>query len=647
MLDTMKELVVRVLNSSLLSTLMLLIRFITPVIVLYVLWRCYTSFRKGQRLKDPVIVLEDASTGAAFPVLYWENSIGRSRSCDIQIPDESVSRDHAVLMRREAGWFVCDTDSHLGTYVRGKEITEPTLVHIGDKIKIGPTTLILKPAKDANLKKRRLFTGFTQEAASPFSLMLAVTLVQLSMTLQLMLGTGEFLDYPLIPFAVVFTAGWLLYFFSRRILKRVSFEIETAGLLLSSIGILLLSGQGLDAVKMQLAAFAMGIPFFCIIVWFVSDLERVMKSRTAIAVAAILLFALNLILGSTVNGSKNWIILGPVSFQPSELIKIAFIFVGAATLDRLQTKKNLTVFIAFAGTCLGSLFIMRDFGTALIFFACFLIIAFMRSGSFRTVFLALAAAAFGVFLILQFKPYVAKRFAGWMHVWEHTQDSLGYQQVRTMTYIASGGLGGMGLGNGCLKYVAAADSDLVFGMLCEEQGLLMGLAVLAGLALFILYARSDVTRSRSTFYAIASCAAAGMLLFQTCLNVFGPTDILPLTGVTLPFISSGGSSILSTWGLLAFIKASDERTYAAKRGGRRSAEADEDFEFDDLPPESTPVQDFSATRVTGGRPAQPNTAHGTPLSPRATRRLQVHIPEEELHLDAPGRKKRKGGESRK
>lgn len=643
MLDTVKELVVRILNSSLLSTLMLLIRFITPMIALYVLWRCYTSFRKGQRLKDPVIMLEDASTGTAFPVLYWENSIGRSRSCDIQIPDESVSRDHAVLMRREAGWFICDTDSHSGTKVDGREISEPTLVHVGDKIQIGPTTLILKTASGTNTKKRRWFTGFTQEAASPFSLMLGVTLVQLSMTLQLILGTGKFLTYPVIPFAVVFTAGWLLYFFSRSILKRVSFEIETAALLLSSIGILLLSGLGLDSVKMQLITFVMGIPFFCILVWFVSDLERVMKSRIAIAVCAILLFAVNLVIGSTVNGSKNWIFIGPVSFQPSELIKIAFIFVGAATLDRLQTKKNLTVFIAFAGTCLGCLFIMRDFGTALIFFACFLIIAFMRSGSFRTVFLALAAAAFGVFMILQFKPYVAQRFAGWMHVWEHTQDSLGYQQVRTMTYIASGGLGGLGIGNGCLKYIAAADSDLVFGMLCEEQGLIMGLVVLAGIALFTLYARSDVTRSRSTFYAIASCAAAGMLLFQTCLNVFGPTDILPLTGVTLPLISSGGSSMLSTWGLLAFIKASDERTYAAKRGGRYSAEEeDEDdlFESDELYTDEFPTQYIEDEPVFHGE-----TAHGTPLSPRATRRLNVQIPEEELNLDAPKRRKRKDGES--
>ena len=632
--DILQDFAMRILNSSLLSTLMLLIRFITPFIALFVLWRCYTSFRKGQRRKDPVIMLEDAATGAAFPVLYWENSIGRSKSCDIVIPDESVSRDHAVLLRREEGWFVSDTDSHLGVRVRGRTIKEPTLVQIGDKIGIGPVTLILKNTTDSNIKKRRIFTGFTGEAASPFSLMLGVVLVQLSMTLQLMFGTGEMRVYPLAVFGILFLAEWVLYLFSRRLLRRVSFETETFGLLLSSIGILLISGQGVDAVKMQIAAFLIGIVLFCLIVWFVSDLDRVMKSRTVIAIGALLLFALNLAIGSTVNGSKNWIMLGPVSFQPSEFIKIAFIFVGAATLDRLQTKKNLTVFILFAGACLGCLFIMRDFGTALIFFATFLIIAFMRSGSFRTIFLALAAAFFGVFMILQFRPYVAKRFAGWMHVWEHTQDSLGYQQVRTMTYIASGGLGGLGIGNGCLKYVAASDSDLVFGMLCEEQGLLMGLTVLFGLALLVLYARSDVTRSRSTFYAIASCAAAGMLLFQTCLNVFGPTDILPLTGVTLPFISAGGSSMMSTWGLLAFLKSADERTYAAKRGGRRSAQA---AETEDDPFLDEPAFDQRTKRepVQKARPTE-----------HTNRRMEVRIPENELHPEAHNTK-RKGGVKRR
>ena len=420
-MELLKQLITRILGSGLLSTALVLVRAVTVLMVLYVIWRCYTSFKKGQRRKDPVVMLEDAATGAHFPVLYWENSIGRSRSCDIQIPDNSVSRDHAVLMRREELVRV-RYRSHAGTRVRNKQITEPTLVQIGDKIRMGSTTLTLRNASDVPQKKRSMFTGFSKEAASPFKLMLVVTLVQMSLTLQLMIGTGEFRLYPAAPFVILFTASWVLYFFSRRILKRVSFEIETVGLLLSSIGILLLSGEGLDTVKMQIAAFGIGIVLFCFLVWFMSDLERVMKLRLYIAIGAILLFVANLVLGKDVNGSRNWIFIGPFSFQPSEFIKIAFVFVGASTLDHLQTKKNITEFIVFAAICLAFLFLMRDFGTALIFFACFLIIAFMRSGA-SAHFPHPRGSCFGVFLILQFKPYVAQRFSGWMHVWEHTQDS--------------------------------------------------------------------------------------------------------------------------------------------------------------------------------------------------------------------------------
>ena len=86
------------------------------------------------------------------------------------------------------------------------------------------------------------------------------------------------------------------------------------------------------------------------------------------------------------------------------------------------------------------------------------------------------------------------------------------------------------------------------------------------------YARAITTRSRSTFYSISACCAAGLMVVQTSLNVFGATDILPLTGVTFPFISAGGSSMISCWGLLAFIKAADERTYAARRLSRHPEE---------------------------------------------------------------------------
>lgn len=556
------------LESGVAPTALLIIRIIVPLLAGYVSFRCYTSFKAGQRRRDPVVMLLDESSGARFPVLYWENSVGRSRSCDICLPVAEVSRDHAVFMRREEGWFVCDTGSKGGVLVNGRRISGPRLVRIGDSMTFGGVTLTLYNTSQLPEKKRRFQAFLRGQGASPFFLMLMATIAHLLMAVQASATSEGFDPMLLLPEAGVLVLGWGLYAYSMVFQHRISFEIETAAYLLSGIGINLLAGTDLGAARTQLAAMLIGIILFCFLIWFMNDMDRVAKFRLPIGIGALCLFVINLVLGTTSFGSKNWIYIGPISIQPSEFIKIAFVFVGTSTLDRLQTKKNITEFLIFTGACIGFLFLMRDLGTALIFFATFLVIAFMRSGSVRTIVLILAAAALGVFLILTFMPYVADRFSSWGHVWEDPYDS-GFQQTRVLTFTASGGLFGMGLGRGYLSGTTfAADSDLVFGLLCEEQGLLLGLIVIMSIAGFTLYARSDVTRSRSTFFSIAACAVAGLLLFQTCLNVFGVTDILPLTGVTLPFISAGGSSVASTWGLMAFLKASDERTYAVRRAGK-------------------------------------------------------------------------------
>ena len=415
-------------------------------------------------------------------------------------------------------------------------------------------------------------------------------MIQFFLLLQVCFGGGEFSFLPVMPFLAIQVMEWGLYLYSMKGLDHVSFELETIAFLLAGTGIMLLSGmrgelgEGQEApgmwaivdstmsnVYMQLLTMLMGILLFVFLIWFMGDLDRVTKFRPWIGGAAILLFAVNLVFATAVHGAGNWIRIGPVSVQPSEFIKVAFVFVGAATLDRLQTKQNLTGFLVFTGVCLLSLFLMKDFGTACVFFVTFLFISFMRSGSIRTIVLAIAAAVFGAFLILKFRPYVLSRFQGWRHVWDYVNESQGYQQVRVLSYGASGGLFGMGIGNGKLgggrsaNPVFAADSDLVFGMLWEELGLVMAVVVVCAIAMLVLCARSDATRSRSTFYSIAACSAAGLLLFRACLNVFGVVDVLPLTGVTLPFVSAGGSSMVSVWGMLAFIKAGDERTYAARR----------------------------------------------------------------------------------
>jgi cell division protein FtsW (lipid II flippase) len=184
--------------------------------------------------------------------------------------------------------------------------------------------------------------------------------------------------------------------------------------------------------------------------------------------------------------------------------------------------------------------------------------AYMRSGDVRVLGATAAVTGVGAVLVITFMPYIASRFSSWRHVWELAATS-GYQQTRTMIYTASGGLLGVGIGKGYLRTVAAADTDLVFGVLAEEWGLVIALICALAPLLLAIFAAMSAKAARSAFYSIAACGAAVILLAQTALNVFGSLDVLPLTGVTLPFISNGGSSMVACWGLLACIKSIDER----------------------------------------------------------------------------------------
>ncbi len=357
------------------------------------------------------------------------------------------------------------------------------------------------------------------------------------------------------------------YFFGAKIiLKRKGFEVELIAFLLTAIGLsVTLSVYPNLAVK-QLIAVLIGICGFIFVGWLLRDIDRIMFLRVPIAICAVGLLAFTLVFAKLTNGAKNWIYIGGLSIQPSELVKVAFIIVGAATLERLQSNRSLTKFIVFALGCVGCLFLMYDFGTALIFFFTFIVISFMRSGDVRTIALVCTGAFMGGLLVLIFKPYVANRFAAYGHVWENF-DTSGFQQTRTMIYSAAGGLFGVGLGNGKLRGVYAATEDLVFGVICEEFGMIMAGAILLSYVALLVYSIRHSKYARSSFYAIVACAASALMLFQASLNVFGVNDILPLTGVTLPFISRGGSSIMCCWMLMGLIKSVDRSTY--KFGGVR------------------------------------------------------------------------------
>ncbi len=358
---------------------------------------------------------------------------------------------------------------------------------------------------------------------------------------------------------------WVYVIFMHWALKKTNFELEFIAFFFSGIGLCLIAGEyGSKEMLKQMITVILGVFIYDFLLWFLKDVKRVMAVRKYAGVIALPVFAaaflyIRVFVGP-INGAYNWIYIGSISVQPSEFMKVAFIFVGAATLDKLLTSKNIYMYILFSIGCIGILFLMKDFGTALIYFFTFIIIAFMRSGDMRSILFICAGALIGAVLIFYFLPHVTARFETYRHIWDDPSGK-GYQQTSVLMYAVSGGLRGIGVGNGKLRTVYAEVTDLIFGLICEEMGIIIGFAVVITFAFIAVYAVRCAKNAPSSFYSISACAAAAMILFQTCLNIFGITDILPLTGVTLPFISKGGSSVICCWALFAFIKAADIRAY--------------------------------------------------------------------------------------
>ncbi len=544
------------------------LRILLPVYAIVIVYQCYAAMRRRRRPEKPLVTLFDINTGRKLPVLFWENTLGRSKSSDIVVDDPAVSRSHCVLLRRKEGWYVNDVGSKSGTFVNGKRTRGRTQLLIDDTVRIGDTEFQFRRGEEYTDKIRtnRFFSKVSQKPAmKSWKLMLLITLFHLFMCIEAVFwNDGSNPNSPMVLFFALAAVEWGFFAISYFGLKRVNFELESLAMFLTGIGVILLIRQVERSAYVQLIAAVVGMVIFCIIIKFIEDPDKSARFRIPAMIFAVGLLLMSIVFGKVTYGAANWIYIGSISIQPSELVKVIYIFIGASALDKLQTNKNLLEFMIFSAVCVGLLALMGDFGTALIFFVTFLLIAFMRSGDFKTIIFAVAAAIFGVTFILNFKSYIADRFKAWRHVWQYAQTDA-YQQAHVLIYIASGGLFGVGIGNGFLKQIGASESDLVFGLVAEEMGVIIAFTLAVAVGALVIYARAITTRSRSTFYSISACCAAGLLVVQLALNIFGATDILPLTGVTFPFISSGGSSVISCWGLIAFIKAADERTYAVKR----------------------------------------------------------------------------------
>jgi len=537
-------------------------RFILPLLAAVIIFRALKSLLR-ESYEPEVWAYLSLPNGSRMALYHWENTIGRARNADVVLNYPTLSRSHLALIRDDkACWTAIDLGSKAGVTVNGSPLDGKARVEQGDVLGLGGievALLDLHPEERAAQSHYRTKPG---RWITPSGTFFFVTLFQVLLMLQHVASSFPDVN-PQVPMGFFALTGIMWgYFFFIRALRRTGFEVEAIAFFLTSIGLSIIAGRFPDEMMRTVFLAFAGLVVFFVLCWILRDLRWAKRFRWPIALGGVLFLAIGFIFAEYQFGARRWIELFGITIQPAEFVKVAFIFAGAATLERLFTRRNLFMFIAYAGMCVGILALMNDFGSAAVFFTAFLIIAFLRSGDMATISLALASLVLAAMLVLTIRPHVAYRFDTWGNVWADPWGR-GMQQALTMSYTASGGLFGLGAGNGSLSRVFAGYTDMVFGVMAEELGLIV--AILAVVAIFILgvFAIRSSANARSSFYVIAAGATVTMFMTQVILNVFGSLDIIPFTGITFPFVSRGGSSMITSWAMLAFIKAADTRQNAS------------------------------------------------------------------------------------
>ncbi|MCL2409710.1 MAG: FtsW/RodA/SpoVE family cell cycle protein [Oscillospiraceae bacterium] len=549
---------------DIMSYAMLVIRFFLPFLAIVIVARAVRSLLKEKSEAETWGYLS-LPNGMRIDLNHWENVVGRAKTSDVYMEYPTLSRAHAAVIRDDKGdWRVYDISSKSGAMLNGDAVTgkDGLPIKTGDLLSLGGVELVFIAIDEHSeyeqaAARTRPGVQFKQRTTLAF-----LTQFQILLGIHLTVALGERASVAVpLSFLGLIALTWVCYIFTRA-LKRVAFEVETLAFFLSTLGLAVTASSAPADIVRQLMLLIAGVAAFFVVGWFLRDLNRAKKIRWPAAIAGILLLIANLAFSEVRFGARRWLEIGGFSFQPSEFVKIALVFAGAATLDRLFARRNLVSFIGFAGACVLALAMINDFGSALIFFVAYLVIAFMRSGDIATIFLSVGGAGFAGLLAIRFRSHIASRFATWGNAWEYANAG-GYQQTRAMAAAASGGLFGVGAGNGWFQRVIAADTDLVFSMVTEELGLIIAVVTVMAILSFAVFSVYSAGESRSSFFVIGACAASSILAFQMLLNVLGSVDILPFTGVTFPFVSRGGTSLIACWGLLAFIKAADTRQNAS------------------------------------------------------------------------------------
>jgi len=307
----------------------------------------------------------------------------------------------------------------------------------------------------------------------------------------------------------------------------------------------------------QVLWFIIGISAYMALVIILPDLKRFASLKYVYMVLTIVFMAMATFIGKELYGAKNWVDLGFVSFQPSEFGKIFFVFYLASSLKNYTDLKSLVEPGVVVVASLGFMILQKDLGSAMIFSFIAISMLYVATSRLKYLFGALGAGALGAVASWAIFSHIQKRVMIWRDPWSYAANE-SYQIVQGLYAISSGGLFGSGLYQGFPGYIPVNKSDYIFAVIVEELGVVFALGIMV--LYFILFFRSirAALSATSPFTTLLAVGFSVMIAMQVIVIIGGVYNMIPLTGITLPLVSYGGTSMLTVFFCLGIVQKISE-----------------------------------------------------------------------------------------
>lgn len=318
---------------------------------------------------------------------------------------------------------------------------------------------------------------------------------------------------------------------------------------LCALGVLVLYSTEPGYAYHQAMYYGVGILAMIVCVWIVRLVRSWRIPVLLLIPLSLALLVLPLVIGRETNGAKNWFYVAGISVQPSEIVKLSLLIIVSYYMSR----HRMLPWLFFAVSCLGVLMLQKDLGTALMYYGTTLMLFYASSGNLFLTGLGLAGGAGAAVMGYKMFAHVKKRVAIWLNPWSDYENS-GFQIVQSLMAIASGGLFGVGLGLGSPKTIPVYYTDFIFAVICEQFGLIFGLCVLLMYVAIIWRGATTAMAARTSFHGLLAMGCTIMLGLQTFVIIGGVIKMIPLTGVTMPFVSYGGTSLVSSLCLVGLLQ---------------------------------------------------------------------------------------------